>query len=260
MSENTLPAYCFYKVFDPEPPKTMQFDRHYLLYAAKGALRLEAEDRYWVLPPSRAAWIPADTSIKIEITHAVTCCSVLFHPGFIAPDITHCQVINLSEVARQMILHTRRWGPDSGQLDQHACSFFSALAGTCVELAQQPSKVWIPKGQSKAIQRALSFTQENLAQDTSLAQVAAAAHLSQRSLSRRFSQETNMTWRQMQRRMRMIRAIELLSNVEGRIINIALDVGYVSLSAFNRAFRDFSGFTPSEFRARFFTASTSSLD
>lgn len=82
MTKEPLPAYCFYKVFDPEPPKTMCFDRHYLLYAAKGALRLSAHDRNWILPPTRAALIPAGCTINIDITHTVTCCSVLFDTDF----------------------------------------------------------------------------------------------------------------------------------------------------------------------------------
>ena len=38
--------------------------------------------------------------------------------------------------------------------------------------------------------------------------------------------ERAVTWRQMQRRMRMIRAIELLSDADGSVVSIALDVGY----------------------------------
>ncbi len=69
-----------------------------------------------------------------------------------------------------------------------------------------------------------------------------------------------MTWRQMQRRMRMIHAMELLSNIDGKIIQIAFEVGYSSLSAFNHAFREFCGITPSEFRAKYFTSSKQNMD
>ncbi len=158
MSEQSPPAYCFYKVFAPESRKPMCFDRHYLLYAAKGALRLEADDRHWILPPTRAVWIPANTPIHIEIPHEVTCCSILFHPDFITSKISTCQVLNLSNVAREMILHTKRWGPTSKNLSAHAKSFFRTLASTCAELAGESSNVWIPKGKTKELQAALIFT------------------------------------------------------------------------------------------------------
>lgn len=105
------------------------------------------------------------------------------------------------------------------------------------------------------MQRALEYTQNHLAEDHSFADVAKAAHQSTRSLARLFTTETGMTWRQMQRRMRMIRAIELLSNADDRILNIAFDVGYNSLSSFNRAFRDYAGHSPGEFRNLFYSSS-----
>jgi AraC-like DNA-binding protein len=70
-----------------------------------------------------------------------------------------------------------------------------------------------------------------------------------RSLARRFMGEIGMTWGEAQRRMRMIRAIEAMAEGERTVADIALSVGYSSLSAFNAAFRDFTGQTPTEFRA-----------
>ncbi|MEH6630517.1 MAG: AraC family transcriptional regulator [Halopseudomonas aestusnigri] len=250
MSCTNLPAYCFYKIFDPEPPKAMTFDRHYLLYSAQGGIRLEAEDRYWILPPSRAAWIPAGTNIKIEIIHRVTCCSILYDTDFINSNISHCRVLAMPTFAREMVLHTQRWGPDQEALSNHAKQFFLTLSGVCSELAQEPSEVWVPKGKTEPMKRALEFTQNHLGDKNSFAEVASASCLSERSLTRIFTQETGMTWGQMQRRMRMIRAMELLGTSDDQIANVALDVGYDSLSAFNRAFKEFSKVTPSEFRSR----------
>ena len=71
MAEADLAAYCFHKAFDPQPPMVLEGDRHYLLYSAKGAIRLEAEDRHWMLPPSRAAWIPANTPITVTLTQPI---------------------------------------------------------------------------------------------------------------------------------------------------------------------------------------------
>lgn len=60
-----------------------------------------------------------------------------------------------------------------------------------------------------------------------------------------------MTWRQSLRRLRMNHAIEALADPQRQITEIAFSVGYNSLSAFNTAFRDFTGMTPTEFRASF---------
>ena len=60
-----------------------------------------------------------------------------------------------------------------------------------------------------------------------------------------------MTWRAVLRRMRVLRAIEELAAGEGSVTTIAHAVGYTSLSAFNAAFGDLTGRTPTQYRATF---------
>ena len=60
-----------------------------------------------------------------------------------------------------------------------------------------------------------------------------------------------MTWRAALRRLRVLRAIEQLAGTEHSVTQIAVDVGYTSLSAFQAAFRDLIGQTPSEYRDGF---------
>ena len=60
-----------------------------------------------------------------------------------------------------------------------------------------------------------------------------------------------MTWRGALRRLRVLHAIELLAGTERTVTQIAMDVGYSSLSAFESAFRDLVGNSPTEYRAGF---------
>ena len=60
-----------------------------------------------------------------------------------------------------------------------------------------------------------------------------------------------MTWSAVLRRMRVVRAIEKLATSEGSVTSIAHEVGYTSLSAFNLAFRDLTGRTPTQYRSTF---------
>ncbi len=244
-----LPAFCFYRTFDREPPKVFQTDRHYLLYASEGSLRLITEERCWTLPPSRAAWIAADEQITIEIPRTATCCSVLFDKNFVPAPEPSGSVFDMSAMAREMVLQCREWGPECEQLSDYAVQIFKTLGMTCHELSQNPANCWVPLGKSDALQRAISFTETEIANDLAFPDVAAAAHLSERSLARRFADEVGMTWRQCQRRMRMVRAIELLAT-DRQITEIALDVGYSSLSAFDSAFKDFTGLNPTEYRTK----------
>lgn len=75
--------------------------------------------------------------------------------------------------------------------------------------------------------------------------------LAPRTLAQRFEEETGMTWRAVLRRMRVLRAIEELAGDDTPVTKIAFTVGYTSPSAFNAAFRELTGRTPTQYRASF---------
>lgn len=244
-------AYCFYKRFEPAPARTVTFDRDYLLYSADGAMRITADGRSWLLPPVRAAWIPAAMPVTVTMSRPVTCCSVLFDPEFIDRRIRQCSVFAMDALAREMVLHSRRWSREDAPLDAHAEVFLKALAETCIELARNPLELWVPTGRTDAVKRALSLTEDKLARPVIMTEIADGCHMTSRSLARRIRSDTGMSWGELLRRMRMIRATELLSEPESQVLEVALSTGYESLSAFNRAFQAFSGVTPSRYRADF---------
>lgn len=241
-------AYAFVKEFDPEPSKTMVMDRHYLLYAAKGVMRLEADGIGWTLPPARAALIHAGREITVTLPKTLLACSVLFDPNAFSAPKASLSVFDMSPLARELILSCRAYGPDS-QLDDMGLLLFKTLAATTWKLAETPSKAGLPTAKSEVVRRALSITEQHLAEELTFEEVAAYVAVSSRTLARRFAEELGMTWRQALRRLRMNRAMEDLADPDRQITEIAFSVGYNSLSAFNAAFRDFSGQTPSEFRA-----------
>ena len=48
----TREAYSFVRTFPAEPERELCVDRHYLLCASAGVLRLEAHGQAWLLPPA----------------------------------------------------------------------------------------------------------------------------------------------------------------------------------------------------------------
>jgi transcriptional regulator GlxA family with amidase domain len=118
-------------------------------------------------------------------------------------------------------------------------------------LAEQPSPVVVPAGRSPELRRALRLTEQQLGDEIRFEDVADVVGLAPRSLARRFEAETGMTWRAVLRRMRVVRAIEELAAGDTPVTTIAFMVGYTSMSAFNSAFRELTGRTPTDYRASF---------
>jgi AraC-like DNA-binding protein len=69
-----------------------------------------------------------------------------------------------------------------------------------------------------------------------------------RHLSRIFHQVVGMSFREKQAQVRLIRAQELLATTESKVLEVALESGYQSLSLFNFMFKKRFGVTPGEWR------------
>lgn len=247
----TRRAYSFVRTFDAAPARELRVDRHYLLCASAGALRLEAEGQAWVLPPARAALIEAGRPISVSIPQPVTTASVLFDVGFAPAPAAALSVFDLNPLARALVAECGAWGDGAEPLTAYAEALFAALAAVAWRLAERPSPVAVPAGRSPELRGALRLTEQRLGGDVRFEDVAAEVGLVPRSLARRFEEETGMTWRAVLRRMRVLRAIEELAAGDAPVTRIAFTVGYTSLSAFNAAFRELTGRTPTEYRASF---------
>lgn len=247
----TREAYSFVRTFEAQPVRELCVDRHYLLCASAGTLRLEAHGQAWLLPPARAALIEAGEPIRVSIAHPATTASVLFDPEFVAAPAQPLTVFDLSLLARGLVEECRDWGASEEPLPAYARAMFAALAAHAWRLAERPSPVVVPAGQSPEVRKALTLTEQRLATEVRLEDLAAEVGLVPRSLARRFERETGTTWRAVLRRMRVMRAVELLAGGDVPVTRIAFEVGYGSLSAFNAAFRDLTGMTPTQYRASF---------
>ena len=244
-------AFAFAREFEVAPPSELRVDRHYLLCASRGALRLEAQGNVWVLPPARAALIAAEEPIQVAIAQPVTTSSVLFDPDFAPEPPAPLTVFDLSPLARALVTECAGWPDAEEPLPAYARSIFGALAAVAWRLAEHPSPVTVPAGRSPELRRALALTGARLAAEPRFADIARDVGLAPRSLARRFEDECGMTWTAVLRRMRVLRAIEELATDQRSVTAIAHAVGYTSLSAFNLAFRDLTGRTPTDYRSTF---------
>ena len=95
----------------------------------------------------------------------------------------------------------------------------------------------------------MAYTQAHLAH-VSAKDVCAAIGLSERTLRRRFPAATGMSWQQYRLTSRVLRAMAMLAESDRTVLDVATEVGFDSLSGFNRAFLRLSGETPSAYRRR----------
>lgn len=101
---------------------------------------------------------------------------------------------------------------------------------------------------SDSIACAKDFIDANIHESVALDEVASEVHMSRYYLCRRFKKATGMTLTEYINERRVEMARNMLANTSLRVADIAFEVGFQSLSQFNRCFRKITGITPTKFR------------
>jgi len=100
------------------------------------------------------------------------------------------------------------------------------------------------------ITKAKEYIREHHTEDLSLGQVAAAVHTSVFYFCKLFRKVTGTTFTEFVSRTRIEKAKNLLLNPNLRISEIAYEVGFQSLTHFNRVFKKVIGESPTDYRTR----------
>ncbi len=242
------PAFALADELTPGEGHWHTHRHHQLLYAARGVMQLEIDGGRWALPSARAAWLRAGTRHRATVHAPASLRTVYFATDAVpsaVDSLGDCRVFAVSDLCREMILHGMRWGPDRSPEDARANRFFAALVDCCVDWVDAIQPFRLPRARSPELGLAMSFARDNLGEARAEA-VAAAGGMSTRTLSRRFRDETGMSWRTWLRTARVLRAMELLADGHS-VTDTAFSVGFDSPGAFSHAFGALVGEAPSAF-------------
>ncbi len=110
------------------------------------------------------------------------------------------------------------------------------------------SKLSITDESEKKLQRIIDFIKENFTSDISREGLAAAIGMNPNYMSSLFKEFTGIKINDYINKLRIEDAAIKLKEDKLRIIDIALSVGFESLSTFNRAFKNIMNTTPSQYR------------
>ena len=99
-----------------------------------------------------------------------------------------------------------------------------------------------------AIERVHSYIKLNFKDDITRESLASVVDMSPDHLSRMFKKHTGGTIKDLINRLRIESSLKRLQCIDKKIVEIAFDVGFESLSSFNRIFKKIKGITPSDYR------------
>ena len=139
--------------------------------------------------------------------------------------------------------------PDEYQATIRLLQFFADQLGALANQIQLQQK----DSEPEQITRARQYIEANSHEELTLAGVAKHAHMSTFYFCKVFKKVTGVNFAHYVSGVRVERAKNLLLNPNYRVSEVAYEVGFQSLTHFNRVFKNVAGQSPTEYRQRLST-------
>lgn len=214
-----------------------------LLYAVRGVMLVTTPQGQWIVPPTRAIWLPIGTWHQVRMLGEVQMRTVYVREDALAGLPAECGVVAVSPLLRELILAAIALPSDydaTGR-DGHLVQLLLH------EIRRMPSlPLALPEPHSPGLQRLCRELRQQPDERRPLREWAARLAMDVRTLQRRFATETGLTVGQWRRQCRLLLACERLARGES-VLEVALALGYASPSAFSAMFKRELGVAPSLF-------------
>jgi len=217
----------------------------HLIYAMRGVVSVGTEAGTWVAPPNRAIWVPAGVKHATRSHGPVRFRSFLVEPGTKVDLPATCCVMEMSGLARALIvrLDTTFSPPRPADFTERAARLLLDELGV---LPTEPLNLRMPHNPQLA--RLCASLRTEPGRVIAIEKIARRLGMSRSTFMRHFRQETGMTFGRWCQQARLLKSLTLLAKGES-ILNVALDCGYQSPSAFAAVFRRTFGKAPSSYFA-----------
>ena len=217
-----------------------------LIFAASGVMQVATAEASWLVPTTRAIWMPAGIVHGIQMQGEVAMRTLYLDAQRAAALAEIPRVIEVVPLLRELILHILAIGMLDPRQPVH-----DRLTGLLLDLLQaaRTEDLVLPLPTDP---RALRLARHWLSapeDGRGLTQLADEAGASLRTLQRLFFRQTGLTLEGWRQKARLIHAVASLST-GASVAAAALDSGYASPSSLSAAFLRQFGLPPGHYRAR----------
>jgi AraC-like DNA-binding protein len=220
-----------------------QHARGQLVHAVHGVMMVAAQGGQWIVPPTRAIWMPAGVAHQIRCVGVVHMRSLYILPDA-APQLpARAHAVGVSPLLRELIQAAvaiaAPYVPDSrdGRLMRLLLDELHALPVLPLHL---------PQPADERLRRICARIAERPDDVSTLADWSATLGIDAKTIQRLFAREAGMTFGQWRQQARLLHGMERLA-VGEKVVDVALALGYESPSAFAAMFKRQFGETPSAF-------------
>ena len=224
-----------------------QHQKAQLLYAPRGCMSITVNDAKsglleCVLPPTKAAWIPAGVEHCAKMRNVVAYRSIYFDTQLFTDLPCSLKLVGVNPLLAALIERMAMW---PWTMPSHQQTKLTALFIEEFNLAEE-LKLLLPIPSDKRLQAWLQRLQSGKYQAEQLNKMVNEIGASEKTISRIFSKQTGMSYQAWRQQWRLHSAIEKLA--EGASVStVAFALGFASDSAFISFFKQHMGSTPSQY-------------
>jgi AraC-like DNA-binding protein/mannose-6-phosphate isomerase-like protein (cupin superfamily) len=217
--------------------------RGQLLFAIEGVMMINVAHGSWVIPPNRALWIKAGESHDVKMSGNVQMRTVFIDTARVDALPAKTSVLNVSPLLRELIV-----AATGVPLDYAADSRDERLMQLLIDELRGADvlPLFLPMPTDPRISAICSALINDPADTSTAAQWAEQLAISAKTIHRMFFKETGMSFAKWREQARLFIAIRRISAGD-KVIDVALDCGYASPSAFTAMFKRHFGMPPSAY-------------
>lgn len=223
--------------------KPHQHPHAQLVHAVHGVMVVNTAQGQWLVPPTRGMWMPGNTTHWIRMASRVQMRTAYIRPDAASDLLTQCTVLGISPLLRELILAAIDI-PLPYANDSRDGRLMRLLLDEVLRVPTLP--LHLPRPDDAGLREICEEIVETPDSDLTLADWGARLGLDPKTIQRRFARDTGMTFGQWRQQARLLAALEKLAAGE-KVVDVALDLGYDSPSAFATMFKRQFGMPPSAF-------------
>ncbi|WP_353949497.1 helix-turn-helix transcriptional regulator [Xanthomonas indica] len=217
--------------------------RHQLVYAVSGLMVVRSGQGHWVVPSTRALWMPAGTEHSVRWIGTLRMRSLYIRPDAIAgmPDTPAVVAV---EPLLEALIRSAAEIPWDHATDSRDGRLMRLILDELHALPALP--LYLPQPRDPRLLRIGAALDADPADPTTLHAWAAQLEVDVKTIQRLCQRDLRMRFGQWRQQLRLLRGLERLAAGD-RIIDVAMDLGYDSPSAFTAMFKRQFGQPPSQF-------------
>ena len=217
--------------------------RAQLVYAESGVMTISTVDGQWVVPPTRAVWIPAGIKHAIETSSRLRMRTLYLEESEFPLLPLQCSVVSVTGLLRELILAAVRI-PNTYSTGSRDARVMRLIIDEIRTLKVLP--LYLPLPRDPRLRTIARQVLGEPASQNDLNEWARVGRVSSRTLNRLFTAELGMSFGRWRQQARLQASLPMLAKGKS-ILEASLATGYESPSAFAYAFRRCFGTSPTRY-------------